>query len=444
MSAHLDTLCDLLRPLGLAVALLASPWHVWAAETPPGRPNILLIMADDLGYECLGCNGGTSYRTPNLDALASSGMRFEHCYSMPLCSPSRIKLMTGRYNFRNYLGWGILDPKERTFGHLLREAGYATCISGKWQLCHFDLPENADHPKRAGFDEFCVWTWEFQGGKPSRYWDPYIWQDGKLRDDLKGKYGPDVHCDFVIDFIERNKSRPFFAYYTTNLVHAPYVPTPDSKPAAGAKKPKGKKQRAGRENYADMVAYLDKCVGRVVQTLDRLGLREQTLILFTGDNGTPVGITSKMGDVAIPGGKGSTKDTGIHVPLLANWKGTVPAGRTCSDPVDFADFLPTLAEVAGAPLPEGVKIDGRSFYPQLLGRPGNPRGWVFLSASDSKTGKASPKGLVRDRRWKLYSDGRLFDTQADRFEENAIRPGEGTAEANSARKRLQAVLDSIQ
>lgn len=447
MNADGGTPRAFLRAVGLAAAVLALAWHAQAAEMPGGRPNILLIMADDLGYECLGANGGTSYRTPNLDALARGGMRFEHCYSMPVCSPSRIKLMTGRYNFRNYLGWGILDSKERTFGHVLREAGYATCISGKWQLCQFDQPENADHPRRAGFDEFCVWVWHFRNGKPSRYWDPYIWQEGKLRDDLKGKYGPDVHCEFVIDFIERNRSRPFFAYYSTNLVHAPFVPTPDSRSSGGGKKTTGSKQKnAGgksQRNYADMVAYMDKCVGRVVGTLDRLGLREKTLILFTGDNGTPRGITSKLGDVEIPGGKGSTKDAGIHVPLLANWPGTVPAGRTCSDPVDFADFLPTLAEVAGAALPEGVKIDGRSFYPQLRGRPGNPRGWVFLTMVEKKVGKPGPKGLVRDRRWKLYHDGRLFDVRTDRFEQNPINPGEGTEEAEAARRRLQAVLESV-
>ena len=447
MIGRTHTLRQLLTAAGLAAAWLAFPWHARTAEAPAESPNILLIMADDLGYECLGANGGSSYRTPHLDALATGGMRFEHCYSMPVCSPSRIKLMTGRYNFRNYLGWGILDPKERTFGHVLREAGYATCVSGKWQLCQFDRPENADHPRRAGFDEHCVWTWHFRNGKPSRYWDPYIWQAGRLRDDLNGKYGPDVHCDFVIDFIERNKSRPLFAYYSTNLVHAPFLPTADSKSSVGGKRARGSKgKKAGQknqENYGDMVAYMDKCVGRVVHTLDRLGLREKTLILFTGDNGTPRGITSKMGSVTVPGGKGSTRDNGIHVPLLANWKGTVPAGRTCSDPVDFADFLPTLAEAAGASLPEGVKIDGRSFYPQLRGRPGNPRGWVFLSSAGKKAAKSSPEGLVRDRRWKLYHDGRLFDVQADPFEQKPIRPGEGTQEAKAARKRLQAVLDSI-
>jgi len=415
----------------VAAVLAARPAP--AQETAPQQPNILLIMADDLGYECLGSSGGTSYRTPHLDELARTGMRFEHCYSQPLCSPSRLKIMTGRYNFRSYKGWGILDPKERTFGHLLREAGYATCVSGKWQLCHFDQPENAHHPKKAGFDEFCVWTWQFRKRRPARYWNPFIWQDGKLREDLSGRYGPDVHCEFVIDFIRRNKSRPFLAYYTTNLVHAPFLPTPDSKakPAVARKKAGGKGKKGSRSNYAAMVAYLDKCVGRVVHTLDELKLREKTLILFTADNGTPRGITSMMGQLAVPGGKGSLKDAGIHVPLLANWKGTVPAGRVCGDPVDFSDFLPTVVELAGAKLPDRVKIDGRSFAPQLRGEPGNPRAWVFVQR------------LVRDQRWKLYTNGELFDMQADPFEKRPLASDDGNPQARAARKRLQAVLDSL-
>ena len=418
-----------------------------AAAAEVRKPNILLIMADDLGYECLGCNGGTSYKTPNLDHLAATGMRFEHCYCTPLCSPTRIEIMTGRYGFRNYKGWGVLDPKERTFGHVLRAAGYATAVSGKWQLCHFHRPENADHPKRAGFDRFCVWTWHYKGKKPSRYWDPFIWQDGKLRGDLAGKYGPDVHRDYVIDFIERNRSRPFLAYYPVNLVHGPFVPTPDSKAARGGKGAgaggKGRRQRgaARQANYAAMVAYLDKCVGRVVGALDRLGLRDKTLILFTGDNGTPRGITSKMGKLVVPGGKGRMTDTGTHVPLIANWKGRVPAGKVCSDLVDFSDVLPTLADAARAKLPEGVTIDGRSFLPQLTGKPGRPREWVYIHH-----GTAAADGAhraVRTKRWKLYGNGRLYDVTADPFEKTPLKAGAESAEAAAARKKLRAVLAKL-
>lgn len=406
-----------LKAAGLGAAAMALP--AWAAEP---RPNIVLVMADDLGYECVGCNGGTSYQTPHIDKLATEGVRFTHAFCTPLCSPTRNLLMTGRYNFRNYRGWGTLDPREKTFGHLLRDAGYATCVSGKWQLCKFDDPKNADHPKRAGFDEHCVWTWRVKGKKPSRYWDPWIWQDGKRRDGLEGKYGPDIHCDFVCDFIERHKAKPFFAYYPMNLVHAPFDPTPDT-PKQGGRKAKG-------GHFADMVAYLDKCVGRVVATLDRLGLRERTLVLFTGDNGTPRGIKSQMGDITIPGGKGSMTDAGTHVPFIASWKGTAPAGSVCSDLVDFSDVLPTLCELARAPLPTDRPIDGRSFAPQLRGEKGTPRDWVFI--------QLDKKRAVRDRRWKLYPDGRLFDLDADPFEKTPVE-GDG----DGARKRLQAALESL-
>ena len=413
-----------LTTIGLGAAAGAARRGLFAADQPKEKPNVVLIMADDLGYECLGCNGGTSYQTPTLDALARTGTRFTHAFCTPLCSPTRNLIMTGRYNFRNYRGWGTLDPKETTFGHLLRAAGYATCVSGKWQLCRFDKPGNADHPKRAGFDEHCVWTWHYKGKKPSRYWDPFIWQDGKFRDDLKGKYGPDVHCDFIVDFIERHKAQPFLAYYPMNLVHAPFVRTPDSK--------QGKKKGG---HFADMVAYLDKCVGRVVATLDRLGLRERTLILFTGDNGTPRGIRSKLGDTAFPGGKGRMTDAGTHVPLLANWTGTTPAGRACGDLIDFSDVLPTLAAIAGAPLPEGVTLDGRSFLPQLRGEPGTPRDWVFIQLNN--------KRAIRDKRWKLHHDGRLYDLDADPFEKSPIGPADANEAAAAARTRLQAALDSL-
>ena len=393
------------------------------AAAPRRKANVVLIMADDHGDECLGCNGGTSYRTPHLDRLAAAGTRFTHAYCTPLCSPTRVEIMTGRYGFRNYKGWGVLDPKERTFGHVLRKAGYATCVSGKWQLCEFHKPENADHPHRAGFDEHCVWTWHYQGKKPSRYWDPWIWQDGRLRDDLKGQYGPDVHRDFLVDFITRHKDRPFFAYYPMNLVHGPFVRTPDSQ---------GKARKKGGY-YADMVAYLDQCVGAVVAALDRLGLRERTLVLFTGDNGTPKGIHSKMGDLTVPGGKGQMTDAGCHVPFIARWPGTTPAGRACDDLIDFSDVLPTLAELAGAPLPEGVTLDGRSFAPQLRGEPGTPRAWVYIQLNKQRA--------ARDKRWKLHGDGKLFDTAADPFEKTPLQPGDPDADA--ARPRLQAVLDSL-
>jgi arylsulfatase A len=190
-----------------------------------------------------------------------------------------------------------------------------------------------------------------------------------------------------------------------------------------------------------MVAYLDKCVGRVVEALDRLGLRERTLILFTGDNGTPRGIRSGFRGRTVAGGKGLMTDAGTHVPLLANWKGIVEAGTVTGDLVDFSDFLPTLAEAARAPLPRGVVIDGRSFLGRLRGDPGAPRRWVYVHYDRDASG--DPARAVRTARWKLYGDGRLYDLDADPAEKTALAPGKEGEEARQARGRLETVLASL-
>lgn len=397
-----------------------------------GRPNIILIMADDLGYECLGCYGSLSYKTPVLDELARTGMRFTSCHSQPLCTPSRAKIMTGRYNFRNYTSFGNFDFREKTFANVLRSAGYATCIAGKWQL----MGRGAAGPNDAGFDEYCLWHMEDAfARKGPRYRSPKVIKNGELLNGLEGKYGPDIFCDYILDYIERKKSGPFFVYYPMALVHAPFVPTPDS--------PDWTQPEANRDTkyFADMVAYMDKLVGRIANRLHELGLAENTLLIFTGDNGTGRAITSQMPGRTIKGGKGLTIDTGTHVPLIANWKGTVPAGKVCDDLVDFSDFLPTLAEAAGAALPESVTIDGRSFLPQLLGQKGNPKQWL-LCHYVSQRGRGF-KRFVRDKRWKLYHTGELFDVQADPLEKSPIPPDAGGKQAAEARRRLQAVLDSL-
>jgi arylsulfatase A len=419
------------------VAFALTGGVAFAGEAPAARrpPNLVIILADDLGAECLSSYGGTSYRTPNLDALARSGVRFENACATPLCSPSRVQLMTGRYGFRT--GWTrligrdtppFLDPKERTFGHVLQAAGYATALAGKWQLANFR--ERPDHVKECGFDEYCAWTWTLDGKRPSRYWDPSIWQDGKLREGTAGRYGEDVFADFLIDFMRRNRSRPFLAYYPMALVHAPYDPTP-AQPGA-----REGKRRASRENFPAMVEYMDSTVGRIVHAVDELGLLEDTLIIFTGDNGTPRDITSRMGPLDVPGGKGQVTHVGTHVPFIASWKGVTPPGRVVMDVIDLSDVLPTIAEVARAPLPRGVTIDGRSFAPELRGEPGSPREWVFSQLGDER--------FARDRRWILHGDGRLHDLEADPFEKKDLAASASAdPAAAAARGRLQAALDAL-
>jgi arylsulfatase A len=429
---------DFLKTIGLGAASLAMPGHASDArlgERSREKPNIILIMADDFGYECLGCNGGTSYKTPVIDELARTGARFDHCHAQPLCTPSRVQIMTGKYNFRNYTVFGSLDPKEKTFGHMMQKAGYAACVVGKWQL-YGNQREDGTFPDKAGFDEYCLWQVRV---RELRYADPTILINGKLHRPMKGKYGPDVFCDYMLDFIERQKDKPFFVYYPMALTHAPFQPTPDSEDW------NTNRRRNDKKYFADMVAYMDKIIGRIVNKLDEMGLRERTLLLFTGDNGSPRSITSKLGDREIKGGKGLTIDTGTHVPLVANWKGTTSRGKVCSDLVDFTDFLPTLADAAGIELPRDTVLDGRSFFPQLRGKKGNPRDWIYCYYKRNQAGvkKSPPKIFARDKRFKLYADGRLFNVIADPLEASPIKPGAGGKQASEARARLQAVLDSM-
>ncbi len=394
------------------------------------RPNVVLIVADDFGYECVGANGGNSYKTPNLDRLAAGGMRFEHCHVQPLCTPTRVQLMTGQYNVRNYTRFGHLDPAQKTFGNYFRDAGYTTCIAGKWQL-----GQGVDLPRRFGFDEALLWQ---HTRRPPRYANPGLELNGKELDYTKGEYGPDLVNAHVLNFIARHRAKPFFLYYPMILTHNPFQPTPDS--PNYDPKARGEQVNQSPKHFADMVAYMDKLVGRVIASLEKHGLRENTLVLFTGDNGTNVNITSMLGDKPIRGGKGSTRHTGTHVPLIANWPGRIPANRVCRDLVDSTDFLPTICEVAGIRLPSDRPFDGRSFLPQLRGEKGNPREWVYCWYARNG-GAAAEKEFAMNHDYKLYRDGAFHDLRTDLAEAKPLDPKALNAEAAAARKQLQAALD---
>ncbi len=404
------------------------------------RPNVVLIMADDMGFECLGCNGGVSYKTPNLDKLASDGMRFEHCYSTPLCTPSRVQIMTGKYNFRNYESFGYLNPKEITFAHIMKDAGYSTMIAGKWQLngLTYQFPRYDDNtrPNDTGFDKYILWQLTQPKSKGERFWDPRIEQNGKmLYEELKGKYGPDILCDYVCNFIERKKDVPFLVYYPMVLTHDPFVPTPDTID----------RKQSKQDNFADMVAYADKNVGRIRNKLEQEGLLENTLLIFIADNGTHVSLKTETRTGTVKGGKGTPPDAGTRVPMIAYWKGHTPKGVVSEDLIDFTDFLPTLAEAAGAKLPKDEPFDGRSFLPQLQGKKGNPREWIFCHY-DPMWGSFSNRKtrFARTQRFKLYHDGKFYDIPVDVLEQKDLDLSEGGEIdlKKSVREKLQALLDS--
>lgn len=371
------------------------------------RPNIVLIMADDMGYECLAANGGETYETPRLDALAASGIRFEHCHSQPICTPSRVQIMTGIYNNRNYVKFGVLDPKAKTFGHLFQKAGYKTVIAGKWQL-----EGGFEGPNKFGFDEYCLWQLT---RRPPRFPNPGFEINGKQVDFSNGEYGPDIASDYLCDFIERNKDEEFFAYYPMIPPHFPFQPTPDSEEWDPTESREYPKSEWRDEWFQDMVKYTDKVVGKLVDKLEELGLRENTLIIFTGDNGTYAGMESQFQGETWVGAKGKPSDGGTRVPLVVNWPGTTPEGQVSQSLVDFSDMMPTIAEVAGIEVPEKWGIDGLSFANEVKGESAAQRDYIYCwYERDGRRGKASEH--TRTQRFKLYGDGSYFDVVAD-FEE---------------------------
>jgi arylsulfatase A len=392
---------------------------VSAAATPkssPQIPNIIMILSDDVGLGDVGCTGGP-FKTPQIDALAKTGTRFEFCYATPLCGPSRCELLTGRYPFRSGLinnnsHQAIQPSREIMLPTVLKKAGYVTASVGKWGQMSLG-------PGEWGFDEYI----SFLGS--GRYWadqGPKIKVNGKPRDLKADEYLPDVMHDFIVDFISRHKDEPFFIYYPMSHIHGPILRTPDSK-AGGDQE----------ELYRNNIEYMDKLVGKLIAELDRQHLRDKTLILFTGDNGTArFGVqTATVNAKKISGQKGTMLEGGSRVPLIANWPGVTPSGQVNHDLTDFSDFFATFTEIAGAPLPKNVTIDSHSFAAQIRGQKGTPRDWVYVELNG--------KSYARDSRYKLTNRGELFDLSNAPFQEVAIT--EPTGDASAAQKKLQAILD---
>jgi len=426
-----------------------------AIPQTPARPNIVLIMVDDQGYETIGANGGTSYRTPNIDRLAAHGMRFENAYAHPLCTPSRVALMTGQYNFRNYTSFGELRLTEKTFGNMLRDAGYRTAIVGKWQLSEGDFQA----PFHFGFEEYLLWHFGIRvngvqtpGAQGSRYWDPVLYRNGRLLSDAMGRFGPDVMADFVEDYIRAHQTEPFFLYYPMVLPHDPWIAPPgysgtgdfpgELRVGPRANVPAARESEERQRRFAAMVEYGDTLVGRVTAQLDALKLSERTLVIFTGDNGTFPALRSRIHGREITGDKGRPTDAGTHVPFIARWKGHIQAGTVNQDLIDFTDVLPTLAEITGARLPAGVTVDGRSFAPQLRGQKGKPREWIFCHY-DPRWANFTPARYAQDKQFKLYEDGALYDYRRDPLEESPLAKTSLSPEQEQRRRKLQQALDSL-
>lgn len=409
------------RILPLLCTLLCLPSLAPAAEAA-SKPNIIFILADDLGHDGLSCYGSDLRKTPQIDKLAASGTRFDTCYSAPLCGPSRCVLMTGRYAFRTggitNGSWraGGPGPKaadEQPIAKLLKQAGYATGESGKWR-------QVGETPRDWGFDEYCT---DPTGG--GWYWKTSYEKNGETITTPKEEYNPDIIQAFSLDFINRHKEQPFFLYYPMHLVHGPILRTPDS--AAGAGK--------GTDFYNDDIAYMDKQVGALVAEIEKLGLREKTLIFFAGDNGTALTYPSPIGGRLINGKKASMQEGGARVPFIASWPGVTPAGKVNKDLVNFTDVHATLLELAGAKAPEGFKFDSVSIAPQLRGEKGTPREWAYV--------QLGAKWYVRNQGWKLNESGELFDLSDAPFVEKLVVASADTDASKAARTSLSAVLAEL-
>jgi len=422
--------------------LILSCVSLIGAKKPPEiilQPNIILIMADDVGCEPIGAYGGERWKTPHIDALAKGGMKLDYCFSMPVCHPTRVCLLTGKYPFRLNSGWGSFPKAEEknTVAQVLKKAGYATAVAGKWQLSL--MKNDLQQPARMGFDEWSVFGWH----EGARFHEPFIYENGRLRTDTKGKYGPDLYVDFLGEFMAKSAKagKPFFAYYPMALAHdvtddipvqVPYMPGKDR-----------------WMDYGEMIESMDAMVGKLVAKVDQLGLRKKTIILFTGDNGTAK--RSKLRHIKgrkyeyetvysirngkrIPGGKGTLLDIGTNVPLIANWPGYIKAGSSDAL-VDFSDWLPTLAELGATKASH--KIDGISFAPQLFGLPRNSRKSRSFAFSERRGGKA----WVRTKQYKLYSDGKFFDVKNDAMEKKPLKDSAGRAA--EVRRNLEKAFSEI-
>jgi len=366
----------------------------WAAEpvpAVPAKPNIILILADDLGAKELACYGNQEHRTPNLDRMAAEGMRFETFYVNPLCTPTRVALMTGQYGFHNGF-LGMQDPAFKpdprspqaqignhfTHADLLKSRGYATALVGKWQLAGV-LPTLIHD---AGFDEYRMWAYDHNlppgithpahegGGQACRYWHPSIVENGTYLPTKPDDYGPDLFNEFVIDFARRHKTEPFFVYCTSVLTHGPHLETPDP----------GQPGRRWPATFKSNLEYLDHLMGKLLAGLKAEGLDDHTLVIFLGDNGTG-------GD-----GKGTVTELGARVPCIVRGPG-VKAGVVSRAVADLTDILPTLAEFSGADLPKDRPFDGSSLGPVLRGEKEKHRDWAYSHLDDGR--------VLRDSRWLL-------------------------------------------
>ena len=430
-----------------------------------GTPNIVFILADDLGYKDVGFMGSRYYETPNLDRLASQGVVFTNAYSNgPNCAPTRASLLSGQYTPRH--GVYTVGTSERgrsrqrkiiptrnkttlasrivTLAEALKPAGYTSASMGKWHMGND--PELG--PIGQGFD---LNVGGYEAGHPRSYFSPY--RNPELPDGPRGEYLTDRLTDEAIKFIEANRAGPFFLYLPHYAVHTPL----QAKEQLVAKY-KNKQPHNGQSNpeYAAMIESMDTGIGRILDKLDELSLTQKTIVIFFSDNGGVRNITSME---PLRGGKGMLYEGGIRVPLIIRWPGRTKPATTCDEPVMGIDFYPTLVEMAGAHLPENQTIDGQSLLPLLDRKKSLDRDALYWHFPAYLQGRAKgardpyfrtrPGGVIRRGDWKLieyFEDGdlELYNLKNDISERHNLADShpEKTAELHRMLIRWREQIDA--
>lgn len=397
------------------------------------RPNVVVILVDDLGKEWVDEYGAKGIELENINNLARQSIRFDRAYSMPQSTPSRVAMLTGQYPYNNgwinhfdVPRWGhgahFDNSMNNSFARTLRDAGYKTCAAGKWQINDFRLQPEA--MVEAGFDSYCMWTGGEGGNEEiseSRYWNPYIHTKDGSRQYL-GEFGPDIYNNHILDFITENRDNPFYIYYPMTLTHVPLVHTPHDMDAT-----------TKRERHIAMTKYMDYLVGRVVKTLEDNGLMDNTYIIFTTDNGTASSIVGMRDDRYIRGGKSLLSENGINCPFIVYAPGA-KARVESNALVDFTDIAPTVLELAGVEHDGKDTLDGVSFAGVLIGE---SQGKSYALSMGSHPARIGEDGMVksqvefRDRAimgqsYKIYlsyerASERIYDIANDPYEiENLV------------------------
>ena len=409
------------------------------------KTNIILFLADDVGYEVPTYTGGKTYSTPNLDNMAANGAFFMHAFSHPDGYPSRLALFTGKYNFRNYTYWGHFPPGEKSFSKMLSNAGYATCYVGKWQMGGGDAGVH-----RQGYQSYSAFQVNNgDGQREGRYKNPVIFQDGAyLPDsDTKGKYSEDIFSDYLCNFIDKNKDQPFYATYAFNLAAAPYVPTPDDPEFANWNTNK-EINHDNPKYFTSMIAYMDKMIGKVVAKVKADGLENNTVFMFIADNATQQSITSVWGpdNMQLQGKKTETNIWGTLTPLVAYCPGKISPKRDDQTLIDYTDFLPTFADIAGIAKPKNYgTLDGVSFYDNLTNTSGQDRMWVFCHWDGTIADTKPRVRYVNNIDYKLYdtlSYSKFYNIVKDTFETYPIPDNELTTQEKQIKNQFIQVLQS--